>query len=38
MPQVPTIAIDTVSIHDNTTVVHDEYIAHRMGMLPIRFK
>jgi len=31
--QVPTLAIETVEVEENTTVLHDEYIAHRLGTL-----
>lgn len=34
VPQVPTIAIELVEIESNTTVLNDEYIAHRLGLVP----
>ncbi len=35
MNSVKTFAIDKVTIHENTSSMFDEYIAHRIGLVPI---
>lgn len=35
--EIPTLAIDLVEFQENTTVLDEEYISHRLGLIPLRF-
>ena len=36
MTQVPSIAVDTVRVYENNSVLFDEYLTQRLGLLPLK--
>lgn len=36
MSQVPVFAIDSVTFYENSSTIFDEYIAHRIGLIPLK--
>lgn len=34
--EIPTVAIEKVHVYNNTTLFQDEFLAHRLGLIPIK--
>ncbi len=35
MSRIPVLAITTVTVYDNTSALWDEYLSHRLGLMPV---
>ena len=36
LSEVPTMAIEKVHVFNNTSVIQDEVLAHRLGLIPLK--
>ncbi|XP_041418114.1 RNA polymerase I and III subunit C L homeolog isoform X1 [Xenopus laevis] len=36
LSEVPTVAVEKVYVYNNTSIIQDEILAHRLGLIPIR--
>ena len=36
LSEIPTVAIENVFMWNNTSIIHDEVLAHRIGLIPIK--
>lgn len=36
LAELPTLAIENVYMYDNTSIIQDEVLAHRMGLIPLK--
>ena len=36
LAEVPTVAIETIYMHNNTSIIQDEVLSHRIGLIPIK--
>ena len=36
LSEVPTMAIEKVHVYNNTSVIQDEILAHRLGLIPLK--
>lgn len=36
MAEVPNVAVEDIVVSNNTSVIHDEVLAHRIGLVPLR--
>jgi DNA-directed RNA polymerases I and III subunit RPAC1 len=36
MSEIPTLAIEDVFIQNNTSIIQDEVLAHRLGLVPLK--
>src|SRR5438552_6180900 len=36
LAEVPTMAIETVFVFNNTSIIQDEVLSHRLGLIPIK--
>lgn len=36
LSEVPSMAIEKVYIHNNTSIIQDEVLAHRLGLIPLK--
>lgn len=36
MDEVPTLAVEDIEFHDNSSALYDEVVAHRIGLIPVK--